>query len=144
MLQWKKTRLLFKVNIACKTQYMNDPWNFRYRHCPVFRLNVFSSPQYIHLRGRSSTRQIKKKIMLSTKTKICFGLLTICLALVNCRTVRTRTVSEATRWDVKNIDTNLVRINSFLKVSKSQKLFFLKLHCPKKERNIRQNSALWS
>merc|ERR1712086_773570 len=56
-----------------------------------------SSPQYIHLRGRSSTRQIKKKIMLSTKTKICFGLLTICLALVNCRTVRTRAVSEATR-----------------------------------------------
>ena len=29
-----------------------------------------------------------------------------------------------------------------LKVSKSQKHFFLKLHCPKNERNIRQNSAL--
>ena len=28
-----------------------------------------------------------------------------------------------------------------LKVSKSQKHFFLKLHCPKNERNIRQNSA---
>ena len=31
-----------------------------------------------------------------------------------------------------------------LKVSKSQKHFFLKLHCPKNERNIRQNSALES
>ena len=31
---------------------------------------------------------------------------------------------------------------SVLKVSKSQKHFFLKLHCPKHERNIRQNSAL--
>ena len=31
-----------------------------------------------------------------------------------------------------------------LKVSKSQKHFFLKLHCPKKEQNIRQNSALES
>ena len=29
-----------------------------------------------------------------------------------------------------------------LKVSKSQKQFFLKLHSPKKELNIRQNSAL--
>jgi hypothetical protein len=29
-----------------------------------------------------------------------------------------------------------------LKVSKSQKHFFLKLHCPKTEQNIRQNSAL--
>jgi hypothetical protein len=29
-----------------------------------------------------------------------------------------------------------------LKVSKSQRQFFLKLHCPKNERNIRQNSAL--
>ena len=29
-----------------------------------------------------------------------------------------------------------------LKVSKSQKHFFLKLHCPKNERNIWQNSAL--
>ena len=29
-----------------------------------------------------------------------------------------------------------------LKVYKSQKHFFLKLHCPKNERNIRQNSAL--
>ena len=31
-----------------------------------------------------------------------------------------------------------------VKVSKSQKQFFLKLHFPKKERNIRQNSALQS
>ena len=31
-----------------------------------------------------------------------------------------------------------------LKVSKSQKHFFSKLHCPKNERNIRQNSALES
>ena len=31
-----------------------------------------------------------------------------------------------------------------LKVSKSQKHFFLKLHCPKNELNIRQNSALAS
>ena len=31
-----------------------------------------------------------------------------------------------------------------LKVSKSQKHFFLKFHCPKNEWNIRQNSALWS
>ena len=31
-----------------------------------------------------------------------------------------------------------------LKVSKSQKEFFLKHHCSKYERNIRQNSALWS
>ena len=30
-----------------------------------------------------------------------------------------------------------------LKVSKSQMHFFLKLHCPKNERNIWQNSALW-
>ena len=30
----------------------------------------------------------------------------------------------------------------YLKVSKSQKLFFLKLHCPKKEQNIGQNTAL--
>jgi len=30
----------------------------------------------------------------------------------------------------------------FLKVSKFQKHFFLKLHCPKNERNLRQNSAL--
>ena len=29
-----------------------------------------------------------------------------------------------------------------LKVSKSQKYFFSKLHCPKREQNIRQNSAL--
>ena len=29
-----------------------------------------------------------------------------------------------------------------LKVSKSQKQFFLKLHCQKNERNIRQNSVL--
>ena len=29
-----------------------------------------------------------------------------------------------------------------VKVSKSQKHFFLKLYCPKNERNIRQNSAL--
>ena len=29
-----------------------------------------------------------------------------------------------------------------LKVRKSQKQFFLKLHCPKNERNVRQNSAL--
>ena len=29
-----------------------------------------------------------------------------------------------------------------IKVSKSQKQFFLKLHCPKNEQNIRQNSAL--
>ena len=32
----------------------------------------------------------------------------------------------------------------FLKVSKSQNIFFLKLHCPKNEQNIRQNSALES
>ena len=32
--------------------------------------------------------------------------------------------------------------NEWLKVNKSQKQFFLKLHCPKNERNIRQNSAL--
>ena len=31
-----------------------------------------------------------------------------------------------------------------LKVSKSQKQFFLKLHCPRNEQNTRQNSALWS
>ena len=31
-----------------------------------------------------------------------------------------------------------------IKVSKSQKQFLLKLHCPNNERNIRQNSALWS
>ena len=31
-----------------------------------------------------------------------------------------------------------------LKVSKSQKHFFLKFHCPKNKRNIRQNSALES
>ena len=31
-----------------------------------------------------------------------------------------------------------------VKVSKSQKQFFLKLHCPKNERNLKQNSALWS
>ena len=31
-----------------------------------------------------------------------------------------------------------------LKVNKSQKQFLLKLHCPKNERNIRQNSALES
>ena len=31
-----------------------------------------------------------------------------------------------------------------IKVSKYQKQFFLKLHCPKDERNVRQNSALWS
>ena len=30
----------------------------------------------------------------------------------------------------------------YIKVSKSQKHFFLKLHCPKNERNIRQNSVL--
>ena len=29
-----------------------------------------------------------------------------------------------------------------LKVSKSQKHFFLKLHCPKNEQNIRQSSPL--
>ena len=33
---------------------------------------------------------------------------------------------------------------TIVKVSKSQKHFFLRLHCPKNERNIRQNSALWS
>ena len=31
-----------------------------------------------------------------------------------------------------------------VKVSKSQKHFFLKLHCPKNERNIRQNCAVES
>ena len=35
-------------------------------------------------------------------------------------------------------------VKSSLKVSKYQKHFFLKLHCPKNERNIRQNSALES
>ena len=30
-----------------------------------------------------------------------------------------------------------------LKVSKSQKQFFLKLHCPKDEQNIRHNSHIW-
>jgi hypothetical protein len=29
-----------------------------------------------------------------------------------------------------------------VKVSKSQKQFFFKLHCPKNKRNVRQNSAL--
>ena len=33
---------------------------------------------------------------------------------------------------------------SYVKVSKSQKHFFLKFHCPKNEQNIRQNSALES
>ena len=31
----------------------------------------------------------------------------------------------------------------FLQVSKSQKHFFLNLHCPKNEQNIRQNLVLW-
>ena len=34
------------------------------------------------------------------------------------------------------------RKKKYLKVSKSQKQFFLKFHCPKNEGNIRQNSAL--
>ena len=38
----------------------------------------------------------------------------------------------------------LSAISAILKVSKSQKKFFLKPHCPKNERNIRQNSALSS
>ena len=33
------------------------------------------------------------------------------------------------------------KFGNYLKVSKSQKYFFLKLHCPKNERNIWQNSA---
>ena len=33
-------------------------------------------------------------------------------------------------------------VQTVLKVSKSQKHFFLKLHCPKNKQNIRQNSAL--
>ena len=33
-------------------------------------------------------------------------------------------------------------IKGIVKVSKYQKHFFLKLHCPKDERNIRQNYAL--
>ena len=42
---------------------------------------------------------------------------------------------------------NLMADMNFLKpqkVSKSQKQFFLKLHFPKNEQNIRQDSALWS
>ena len=35
-------------------------------------------------------------------------------------------------------------LGSQVKVSKYQKQFFLKLHCPQNERNIRQNSALAS
>ena len=34
--------------------------------------------------------------------------------------------------------------HKFLKISKSQKQFFLKLHCPRNEQNIWQNSALTS
>jgi hypothetical protein len=34
-----------------------------------------------------------------------------------------------------------VVILASLKVTKSQKQFFLKLHCPKNKRNIRQNSG---
>ena len=40
-------------------------------------------------------------------------------------------------------DTHPVNLHP-LKVSKSQKQFLLKLHYPKNERSIRQNSALWS
>ena len=36
----------------------------------------------------------------------------------------------------------IIYMVELLKVSKSQKQFFLKLHCPKNEQNIRQNSAL--
>ena len=35
-----------------------------------------------------------------------------------------------------------VGFGGYLKVSKFLRQFFLKLHCPKNERNIRQNSAL--
>ena len=36
----------------------------------------------------------------------------------------------------------MLKKNGDLMVSKSQKHFFLRLHCPTSERNIRQNSAL--
>ena len=38
----------------------------------------------------------------------------------------------------------LKKNKSILKVSQSQKHFFLKLHCPKTKLDIWQNSALWS
>ena len=47
---------------------------------------------------------------------------------------------EAVSWG----SFKLTMLISALKVSKSQKHFFSKLHCPKNEWNIRQNSALES
>ena len=44
---------------------------------------------------------------------------------------------------VKGILLKKVLSSELLKVSKSQKDFFLTLHCPKNERNITQNSAQW-
>ena len=46
------------------------------------------------------------------------------------------------RERAENVD--LLLMSACLKVSKSQKHFFLKLHCPKNERNIWQNSVLAS
>ena len=42
----------------------------------------------------------------------------------------------------KEFKKNICRDLYTFMVSKSQKQLFLKLHCPKTERNIRQNSAL--
>ena len=50
--------------------------------------------------------------------------------------------SEETVCGIEQVD--IYSIQGNLKVSQSQKHFFLKLHCPKKERNFRQNSDLES
>ena len=47
-----------------------------------------------------------------------------------------------THHDIARYVPVLFIFSSYLKVSKFEKHFFLKLHCPKTERNISQNSAL--
>ena len=44
----------------------------------------------------------------------------------------------------KALEGNVLKVLQILKVGKSQNQFFLNLHCPKNERNITQNFALWS
>ena len=59
-----------------------------------------------------------------------------------------RSGRDLKRSKIYRIDTlskpDLKKIIKPLKVSKFQKHFFFKLHCPKIEQNIKQNSALWS
>ena len=54
-------------------------------------------------------------------------------------------IAEGDDSESDNLEVNDgMYLDIYLKISKSQKHFFLKLHCPKNKRDIWQNSALVS